>query len=127
MKHFMRLTWVNVITPIVSIYWMLSARCFQCIISFNSLNERVWWLRLSISDRVNRYRCQIPCIRSYAYDAWIQIHYRISISSVAQLCLTLCDPMDCSTPGFSVHCQLLKLTQTHIHRVSDAIQPSHTL
>ena len=45
-------------------------------------------------------------------------------SSVAQSCLTLCDPMDCSTPGFPVH-QLPKLAQTHVHRVGDAIQPSH--
>ena len=42
-------------------------------------------------------------------------------SSVAQLCLTLCDPMDCSTPGLPVHHQLLKFTQTHVHWVSDAI------
>ena len=48
-------------------------------------------------------------------------------SSVAQLCPTLCDPMDCSTPGFPVHHQLLELAQTHVHCVSDAIQPSHPL
>ena len=47
--------------------------------------------------------------------------------SVAQPCLTLCDPMDCSTPGFPVHLQLLELAQTHVHQVSDAIQPSHPL
>ena len=48
-------------------------------------------------------------------------------SSVAQLCLTLCDPMVCSTPGFPVHHQLRELAQTHVHQVSDAIQPSHPL
>ena len=48
-------------------------------------------------------------------------------SSVTQSCPTLCDPMDCSTPGFPVPHQLLELTQTHIHQVSDAIQPSHPL
>ena len=48
-------------------------------------------------------------------------------SSVAQSCPTLCDPMDCSTPGFPVHHQLPELAQTHVHRVSDAIQPSHPL
>ena len=48
-------------------------------------------------------------------------------SSVAQACLTLCDPMDCCTPGFPVHYQLLELTQTHVHWVSDAILPSHRL
>ena len=48
-------------------------------------------------------------------------------SSVAQSCLTLCDPMDCSTPGLPVHYQLTELTQTHVHWVGDAIQPSHPL
>ena len=48
-------------------------------------------------------------------------------SSVAQSCLTLCKPMDCSTPGLPVHYQLLEFTQTHVHWVSDAIQPSHPL
>ena len=49
------------------------------------------------------------------------------VSSVAQSCPTLCDPMDCSTPGLPVHHQLPELAQTHIQRVSDAIQPSHPL
>ena len=48
-------------------------------------------------------------------------------SSVAQLCPILCDPMNCSTPGLPVHHQLPEFTQTHVHRVSDAIQPSHPL
>ena len=48
-------------------------------------------------------------------------------SSLAQLCSTLCNPMDCSTWGFPVHHQLPELAQTHIYRVSDAIQPSHPL
>ena len=50
-----------------------------------------------------------------------------SVSSVAQSCPTLCDPVDCSTLGFSVHHQLPEPTQTHVHWVSDAIQPSHPL
>ena len=49
------------------------------------------------------------------------------IRSVAQSCPTLCDPMNCSTPGLSIHHQLPEFTETHIHRVSDAIQPSHPL
>ena len=48
-------------------------------------------------------------------------------SSVAQSCPTLCDPMNRSTPGLPVHQQLLEFTQTQVHRVSDAIQPSHPL
>ena len=51
----------------------------------------------------------------------------VQFSSVAQLCPTLCDPINCSTPGLPVHHQLPEFTQTHIHRVSDAIQPSHPL
>ena len=49
----------------------------------------------------------------------------VQFSSVAQSCLTLCDPMNCSTPGLPVHHHLPEFTQTHIHRVRDAIQPSH--
>ena len=48
-------------------------------------------------------------------------------STVTQSCPTLCDTMDCSTPGLPVHCQLSELAQTHVHWVSDAIQPSHPL
>ena len=48
-------------------------------------------------------------------------------SSFAQSCSTLCDPMNCSTPGFPIHHQLPELTQTHAHRISDAIQPFHPL
>ena len=48
-------------------------------------------------------------------------------SSVTQSCPTLCDPMDCSTPGFRVHHQLPELAQTHVLRVGDATQPSHPL
>ena len=51
----------------------------------------------------------------------------VQCSSVAQSCLTLCDPMNCSTPGLPVHHQLPEFTQTHVHWVSDAIQPSHPL
>ena len=51
----------------------------------------------------------------------------VQFNSVTQSCPTLCDTMDCSLPGFPVHHQLPELAQTHVHRVSDAIQPSHPL
>ena len=59
----------------------------------------------------------------------LQNLFRISVqfSSVTQLCPTLCDPMDYSIPGLSVHHQLPEFTQTHVHWVGDAIQPSHSL
>ena len=51
----------------------------------------------------------------------------VQFSSVAQSCPTLCDPMNLRTPGLPVHHQLQEFTQTQVHRVSDAIQPSHPL
>ena len=51
----------------------------------------------------------------------------VQFSSVTQSCPTLCDPMNHSTPGLPVHHQLLEFTQTHVHQVGDAIQPSHPL
>ena len=51
----------------------------------------------------------------------------IQFRSVAQSYPTVCDPMDCSMPGFPVHHQLPELAQTHVHPVRDAIQPSHPL
>ena len=61
-----------------------------------------------------------------AYNSYLKLIFSQSLSSVTQSCLTLCDPMDCSTSGFPVHCQLPELAQTHVHRVSDAIQPSQS-
>ena len=58
---------------------------------------------------------------------WCFVDLSVQFSSVAQSCPTLCDPMNRSTPGLPVHHQLPGFTQTHIHRVSDAIQPSHPL
>ena len=52
---------------------------------------------------------------------------KLQFSSVVQLCPTLCNPMNCSTPGLPVHHQLPELTQTHVHQVGDAIQPSSPL
>ena len=59
----------------------------------------------------------------------ITVNYLLDrqFSSVAHSCLTLCNPMDCCTPGFPVHHQTLELAQTHFHQVGDAIQPSHPL
>ena len=51
----------------------------------------------------------------------------VQFSSVTQSCPTLCDPMNCSTPGCPVHHQLPEFTHTHVHRVGDAIEPSHPL
>ena len=55
------------------------------------------------------------------------VRWSVQFSSVTQLCPTLYNPMNCSTPGLPVHHQLPEFTQTHIHRVNDAIQPSYPL
>ena len=65
--------------------------------------------------------------RQYTESKILWTHLITSVSSVAQSCPTLCDPMNRSTPGLPVHHQLLEFTQTHVHWVSDAIQPSHPL
>ena len=82
------------------------------------------------------------CVLPWVYTAgdslyfltWLTVFFPIlgkfsavQFSSVAQLYPTLCDPMDCSMPGFPVHYQLPEFAQTHVHQVGDAIQPSHPL
>ena len=58
---------------------------------------------------------------------WLHFALPVQFSSVAQLYPTLCNPMDCSMPGLPVHYQLPEFTQTHVHWIGDAIQPSHPL
>ena len=57
----------------------------------------------------------------------MQLDYCIQFSSVTQSCATLCDRMNGSTPGLPLHHKLPEITQTHVHRVGNAIQPSHPL
>ena len=71
------------------------------------------------------YCCKVG--RSSLYMFETQCLAYIQLSSVTQSCPTLCDPMNRSTPGLPVHHQLPEFTQTHVHRVGDAIQPSHPL
>ena len=69
---------------------------------------------------------RLSSLQPYAYWChyqWSSVQFR----SVAQSCPTLCNPMDCSTPGLPVHHQFLEFTQTHVHWVGDTIQPSHPL
>ena len=66
--------------------------------------------------------CSYCCFRTS-----LPITLILCCCSVTKLYLTLCNPMDCRRPGFPVHHQLLELAQTHVHWVSDAIQPSHSL
>ena len=87
-------------------------------------------------NKVLRWMLWISSITMLILSAWGHLRYifilqnffaLVQFSSVAQSCLTLCDPMNCSTPALPVHHQLPEFTQTHVHRVSDTIQPSHPL
>ena len=84
-------------------------------------------LRFSLILGMNLHPVQIFC-RPFCVDILLQSYISsVQFISVAQLWPTLCNPMDCSTPGLPVHYQLLEFTQTHVHWVGDAIQPSHPL
>ena len=82
------------------------------------------------------YKAQNPAkLNDISFEGYIGVPFKrneminttLLISSVVQLCLTLCHRTDCSTPGFPIHYQLPKPTQIHVHCISDAIQPSHPL
>ena len=70
------------------------------------------------------FNCKMTSLHKLSPTLFAMKIYSVQFSSVTQLCLTLCDPMNSSMPGLPVHHQLLESTQTHIHRVGDAIQPS---
>ena len=81
-------------------------------------------------QQTNENMLNIPNYQRNAHQTYNEVSPHPSenqSSSVAQSCWTLYNPMDCSMPGFPVHHQLHELAQTHVHRVSDAMQPSHPL
>ena len=86
------------------------------------------WTRCHMPSHLLREAGNLNIVaKSPSSETYIPNKLSVQFSSVTQLCQTVCHPMDFSTPGFPVHHQLWRLTQTHIHRVSDAIQPSHPL
>ena len=89
------------------------------------------WLACLISRGFSRprNRTRVSCIAGGFFNNWAtrKAPKRYQFSSVTQLCPALCNPMDCSTLGFPVHYQLPEFTRTHVHWVSEAIQPSPPL
>ena len=79
-------------------------------------------------ELTNRFK-GLDLIDRVPEELWMKVHNIVSVqfSSVTQSCPTLCDPMNHRTPGLPVHHQLPEFTQTHVHRVGNAIQPSHPL
>ena len=86
--------------------------------------EAFCMIRLYISGSTHLCSFYLYCVVCASDNQFVSIPL---LSSVAQSCSSLCDPMDCSTPGLPVHHQLPELAQTHIHQVGDAIQPPHPL
>ena len=104
---------------------------FQYSCLENSMDRGAWWAtvhRVAESDMTEQLTHTHTHARTHTHwNFKNKFTLQFQLSSVTLSCPTLCDPKDCSTPGFPVHHQLLEFTQTHVHRVSDAIQPSHPL
>ena len=79
------------------------------------------------STEVTFHYCFLYALLQWYHHLCFYLEWFSQSISVTQPCLTLCYPMDCSTPGFPIHHQLLELAQTHVYQVGDAIQPSHPL
>ena len=108
---------VPLTSPLVVFYLCLFLfLLFVCLFLFLALEQ---------IERANSYRLISKTQNLYKIIYCNQLS--VQFSSVAQSRLTLCDPMNRSTPGLPVHHQLPEFTQTHVHQVSDAIQPSHPL
>ena len=81
-----------------------------------------------VSSTQNPHYLSLNIVTKFLYYTQLMFSFSsIQFSSVVQSCLTPCDPMNRSTPGLPVHHQLPEVTQNHVHKVSDAIQPSHPL
>ena len=120
------------------VHWVAQRRCdwsdlacmragmFQCYFSYLAHP-----LLPSLCSQVCSLCLGLHCCSANRFISTIFLDsiYRHSVqfSSVAQSCPTRCEPMNCSMPGLPVHHHLLEFTQTHVHRVNDAIQPSHPL
>ena len=122
------------LSPSPPAFNLLSIRVFSNESVLHIRWPKCWKLSFSISPS-NEYSGLIS-FRIHCFDllavqgnlkSRLQCHRSVQFSSVAQSCPTLCDPMNHNTPGLPVHHHLQEFTQTHVHQVGDAIQPSHPL
>ena len=107
--------------------WKVSSQCC-CAVKSHTLFPLSAWTFASCLRHPQS--CWNQCV-VFIFDSMVWflnqlLPLSLSVSSVAP-CLTRCNPMGCSTPGFPVHHQLPELAQTHVHRIGDAIQPAHPL
>ena len=101
-----------------------------CTSSFPRVSSNIVFLETFTDHQWWQIEVIIPLYNPFPWlwvDLWSASNPSVQFSSVAQSCLTLCNPMKRSMPGLPVHHQLLEFTQIHVHWVGDAIQPSHPL
>ena len=107
----------------------------KCSVNISSYYISLIWHGITFRGPGNYHLILCKTMKHYVFGASRQCSFSChwsyfpttQFSSVAQSCPTLCDPMNCSTPGLPVHHQLPEFTQTHVHRVCDAIHSSHPL
>ena len=106
--------------------WELASCFFSLFLPLHTANPLP---KMSLAQ-FGKQKYKLKCINADTFglsNSTATDSVQFQFSSVTQSCLTLCDPTNCSTPGLPVHHQLPESTQIHVHRVSDAIQPSHPL
>ena len=119
------------LSPVPMRYWFQNPPQIHKIHGCPSI--KVLYLHIAYAHLLIYYESSLGCLiqcNYYINNCKLNKCYvssSVQFSSVAQSCPTLCDPMNCSTPGLPVHHQLPEFTQTHVHRVGDAIQTSHPL
>ena len=111
--------------------WTVACQASQ---SMKFVRQEYWsglpiWTPGSSQPRDQTFVSSSPALAGgfFTTEPWGKPHWVSQFSSVTQSCLTLCNPLDCSAPGFPVFHYLPEFAQTHVHWVSDAIQPSHPL
>ena len=104
------------------------ADSYYAFVKFPGMFENLWSIVADVEPADTKGQLYLPnSIILQTVSSIDLVIFSFSVSSVTQSCLTLCDPMDWSTPGLPVCHQLLEFTQTYVHWVGDAIQPSHPL
>ena len=118
-------------------YLKLSTKFMKLNLNYNWISETITIKCQSVREKGTLFKAfwgplwdttdkKLPILNLYGMGSGLSLD-SVPFSSVTQSCLTLCDPMDCRTPGFPVHHHLPELPQTHVHWVGDTIQPSHPL
>ena len=118
-------------------YLKLSTKLMKLNLNYNWISETITIKCQSVREKGTLFKAfwgplwdttdkKLPILNLYGVGSGLSLD-SVQFSSVAQSCPTLCDPMDCTTPGFPVHHHLPELPQTHVHWVGDTIQPSHPL